>query len=86
VSYLVIVLNSVFKWGISDIAITAWIVETPIEFIGRPYIIARNLFPQSSMLRQFQRAHPDAADHEGAKAQPKVVRGKRSSVKGAAND
>jgi hypothetical protein len=45
-SYAVIILNAVYKWGISDIAITALIVETPIQFIGLLYIIARNLFPQ----------------------------------------
>jgi hypothetical protein len=46
-SYAVIMLNSVQKWGISDGAIMALIVETPIQFIGLLYIIARNLFPQS---------------------------------------
>jgi hypothetical protein len=45
-SYAVIVSNGVLHWGISDTAITALIVETPIQFIGLLYIIARNLFPQ----------------------------------------
>jgi hypothetical protein len=49
-SYLVIVLNSILKWGISDTAITSLIVETPIQFIGLLYIIARNLFPQSGKM------------------------------------
>lgn len=47
-SYGVIIFNSIGKWGISDTAITALIVETPIQFIGLLYIIARNLFPQSA--------------------------------------
>ena len=46
-SYLIVVLNSVHKWGISENAITALIIETPIQFIGLLYIIARNLFPQT---------------------------------------
>jgi hypothetical protein len=41
-----VVANSILKWGISDIAITGLIVETPLQFIGLLYIIARNLFPQ----------------------------------------
>lgn len=45
VSYSIVVLDGVFKWGISPIAITALIIETPIQFIGLLYIIARNLFP-----------------------------------------
>jgi hypothetical protein len=46
-SFAVIILNSAQKWGISDTAITALVIETPIQFIGLLYIIARNLFPQS---------------------------------------
>ncbi len=46
-SYLIIVLNSVLNWGINQTAIMALIIETPIQFIGLLYIIARNLFPQS---------------------------------------
>jgi len=46
VSYLLIVLNSICNWGIPKYAITALIIETPIQFIGLLYIIARNLFPQ----------------------------------------
>lgn len=48
-SYAVIILNATQQWGISTIAITALIVETPIQFIGLLYIIARNLFPQRQM-------------------------------------
>jgi hypothetical protein len=46
-SYGVIVFNSIERWGISDIAINTLIIETPIQFIGLLYIIARNLFPQT---------------------------------------
>ena len=47
-SYAIVILNSIYKWGISEVAITALIIETPIQFIGLLYIIARNLFPQSN--------------------------------------
>jgi hypothetical protein len=47
VSYAVIVLNGVYKWGINDIAVTGMVIETPLQFIGLLYIIARNLFPQT---------------------------------------
>jgi hypothetical protein len=46
-SYAIVVLNSIQKWEIPDTAIIALIIETPIQFIGLLYIIARNLFPQS---------------------------------------
>ncbi len=45
-SYAIIILDSIFQWNISEVAITALIIETPIQFIGLLYIIARNLFPQ----------------------------------------
>ena len=48
VSYAIVVLNSIHNWGISEVAITALIIETPIQFIGLLYIIARNLFPQNN--------------------------------------
>lgn len=46
-SYAIVILDGIYKWNISEIAITALIIETPIQFIGLLYIIARNLFPQS---------------------------------------
>lgn len=46
-SYAIVVLDGIYDWGISDIAITALIIETPIQFVGLLYIIARNLFPNS---------------------------------------
>lgn len=51
-SYAIVILDSVYKWGISEIAITALIIETPIQFIGLLYIIARNLFPQSNAAKK----------------------------------
>jgi hypothetical protein len=49
VSYLVVILNSPLNWRINQIAITALIIETPLQFIGLLYIIARNLFPQGAI-------------------------------------
>lgn len=46
-SYAIVVLNAVLKWDIPEHSITALIIETPLQFIGLLYIIARNLFPQS---------------------------------------
>jgi len=44
-SYAIVILDAVFAWKISSAAITALIIETPIQFIGLLYVIARNLFP-----------------------------------------
>lgn len=46
-SYAIVIFDGIYKWKISEVAITALIIETPIQFIGLLYIIARNLFPQS---------------------------------------
>jgi hypothetical protein len=77
-SYAVIILNSVLKWGISDIAITALIVETPIQFIGLLYIIARNLFPQSPTFLLRQPNRPGESDPQDSKGSRKRGQGKRS--------
>lgn len=45
-SYSIVILDGIHEWKISSVAITALIIETPIQFIGLLYIIARNLFPQ----------------------------------------
>jgi hypothetical protein len=45
-SYAIIIMNAVYKWAISDVAITSLIIETPIQFVGLLYVIARNLFPE----------------------------------------
>ena len=49
-SYAIVILNSICKWGISEVAITSLVIETPIQFIGLLYIIARNLFPQKHIV------------------------------------
>ncbi|HPG41257.1 MAG TPA: hypothetical protein PLP19_19005 [bacterium] len=46
VSYSIVILDGILKWNVSQIAITSLIIETPIQFVGLLYIIARNLFPQ----------------------------------------
>lgn len=48
-SYLIVVLNSVLSWNIPASAITALVIETPIQFVGILYIIARNLFPEKKV-------------------------------------
>jgi hypothetical protein len=45
-SYAIVVCNIPFKWNISPTVINALMVETPIQFIGILYIIAKNLFPK----------------------------------------
>jgi hypothetical protein len=45
-SYAIVIFDGAYEWNISEVAITALIIETPIQFIGLLYIIARNLFPQ----------------------------------------
>lgn len=47
ISYFIICIND--KWGLNipKYAITALIIEVPIQFIGLLYIVARNLFPKS---------------------------------------
>ena len=49
-SYSIVVLDGIYKWNISQVAITALIIETPIQFVGLLYIIARNLFPQTEAI------------------------------------
>lgn len=44
-SYSIVVFDSIYAWDMSAVAITALIIETPIQFVGLLYIIARNLFP-----------------------------------------
>lgn len=55
VSYAIVVLDGVYKWGISPVAITSLIIETPIQFVGLLYIIARNLFPNAPALKANER-------------------------------
>ncbi|HEX6189068.1 MAG TPA: hypothetical protein VFZ40_13400 [Pyrinomonadaceae bacterium] len=63
-SYAIVVLNSIYEWGISDVAITALIIETPIQFIGLLYIVARNLFPQPEENRTKSRKKSGIQDEE----------------------
>ncbi|WP_316202999.1 MULTISPECIES: hypothetical protein [unclassified Bradyrhizobium] len=73
-SFAVIIFNAINHWGISDIAITALIVETPIQFIGLLYIIARNLFPQRTAAEaDAKRGHIGAAQQRLQQA-PKSVK------------
>jgi|GEM_PF-3454481 len=44
-SYSLVALNKPLSLGISEIAMTALIIEAPIQFIGILYIVANNLFP-----------------------------------------
>lgn len=44
-SYGIVIADGLLGLGISEIAVTALVIETPIQFIGLLYIIARNLFP-----------------------------------------
>lgn len=46
-SYAIVVYNAVYQWKISEVAITALIIQAPIQLIGILYIIARNLFPNA---------------------------------------
>jgi len=47
-SYAIVIFDGIYNWKISSIAITALIIETPIQFVGLLYIIARNLFPSAN--------------------------------------
>lgn len=46
-SYAIVICDGVYNWDISETAITALVIETPMQFIGLLYIIARNLFPHT---------------------------------------
>src|SRR3569833_1084202 len=47
-SYSIVVMNGPMGLNISSTAITGLIIETPIQFVGLLYIIARNLFPDGT--------------------------------------
>jgi hypothetical protein len=44
-AYAVVVLHGACGWRLPEMAITALVIEAPIQFVGLLYIIARNLFP-----------------------------------------
>ena len=46
-SYVIVILNGRLGWNISEVAMTALVIEIPIQFFGLLYIVARNLFPQN---------------------------------------
>mgnify|MGYP001006346631 CR=1 FL=1 len=48
ISYVVVILNSTCNWQIPEFAITALIIEIPIQFVGILAIVAKNLFPESN--------------------------------------
>jgi hypothetical protein len=50
-SYVIVICDGAYNWNISETAITALIIETPIQFIGLLYIIAKSLFPHTSRQR-----------------------------------
>ena len=45
VSYGIIVLSAVYEWKLPTAAITALVVQAPLQMIGILYIMAKNLFP-----------------------------------------
>ncbi len=45
-SYAIIIINAILKWNIPEFAITALIIEIPIQFVGILLIVAKNLFPE----------------------------------------
>jgi hypothetical protein len=69
VSYLVIVLAAAFRWPIPNVAITLLIAETPLQFVGLLYIIARNLFPQPKEKKAAERIRRRATSSELAAPQ-----------------
>ena len=55
-SYGIVIAKGVWNLGISDVAITALVIETPLQLIGLLYIMARNLFPQKSQFIETRRS------------------------------
>jgi hypothetical protein len=72
-SYAIIILNGMLDWKISTTAITGLIIETPIQFIGLLYIIARNLFPDGAKSR--------SGIHMGTSAKNSVREKRRKAAK-----
>jgi hypothetical protein len=44
-SYLIVILDAILHWGINQVAVTALIIEIPLQFVSILLIIANNLFP-----------------------------------------
>ncbi len=77
-SYAIVILNSILKWGIPDVAIIALIIETPLQFIGLLYIIARNLFPHKDEL---SKDFAKRLEKEIISARPEMPEKKEEDVK-----
>jgi len=45
VSYAIIVLSAVYEWKLPTAAVTALVIQAPLQMIGILYIMAKNLFP-----------------------------------------
>lgn len=45
-SYAVIIFNSILSWNIPETAMTALIIQAPLQLIGILLVMARNLFPE----------------------------------------
>jgi hypothetical protein len=48
-SYLLIILNSILNWNISEYAIIGLVIEIPVQLLGILFIIAKNLFPNKEV-------------------------------------
>lgn len=76
-SYALIALNARWGLGISDLAMTGLIIETPIQFVGLLYIIARNLFPNAPahgpLARGTSSLSAERKKKKGSKKKPKMA-------------
>jgi hypothetical protein len=48
-SYAIIVLASIYAWKMPAAAMTALVVQAPLQMVGILYIMARNLFPTAAL-------------------------------------
>ncbi|OGI42960.1 MAG: hypothetical protein A2150_04000 [Candidatus Muproteobacteria bacterium RBG_16_64_11] len=48
-SYSIVVLNQKLALGVSNEVLLALVVETPIQWVGLLYVIAKNLFPHDEL-------------------------------------
>ena len=62
--YAIVIANSLIDLGISDSAITALIIQIPVQLVGLLYIIARNLFPRNASTLPHQRLVQTADSNE----------------------
>jgi hypothetical protein len=45
ISYAIIVMAAVYNWNLPSAALTALVIQAPLQMIGILYIMAKNLFP-----------------------------------------